>query len=152
MRRTIVSIIFLFSAVCLAFPQETQSQDQDSLHTSEDVKVKFEPIVVTATRSERPILQVPYAIHVIGQKQIQRAEIGLSLDEVMRSVPGIVVHNRYDQSGGDRISIRGVGVRAAFGVRGVKMILDGIPLTIPDGQTQLENLDLASAGKIEDRY
>lgn len=148
MKTTLLSAVFIVCAASFLFSQEMKSQSQDTLQ-SEEIKVEFEPIVVTAMRSERSILRVPYAIDVVRQEEIQRAEVGLSLDEVARAVPGIVVNNRYDQSGGDRISIRGVGIRSAFGVRGVKMILDGIPLTIPDGQTQLENLDLASAGVIE---
>jgi iron complex outermembrane receptor protein len=41
--------------------------------------------------------------------------------------------------------LRGFGSRSAFGVRGIKLIADGIPVTMPDGQRQAAsfNLDLA---------
>ncbi|UCE20070.1 MAG: TonB-dependent receptor [Gemmatimonadota bacterium] len=149
MRSLLFFSLLLFAAASYVFSQEMQSQNQDSLQASEEVKVEFEPIVVTATRSERPILRVPYAIDVIGEEEIQRAETGLSLDEAVRAVPGIVVNSRHNRDRGDRIIIRGIGSRAQYGVRGIKVILDGIPLTLPDGQSLLHNLDLGSVGKIE---
>ena len=142
-------ILFLVCAASFAFSQKMESQNQDSLQTSDEVKVEFEPIVVTATRSERPILRIPYAIDVIGQKEIQRAEVGLSLDEVIRAVPGLILNNRNNLNRGDKITMRGIGSRAQYGVRGIKIILDGIPLTAPDGLSLLNNLDLGSAGRIE---
>jgi iron complex outermembrane receptor protein len=149
MRTTGLSILVIILATSIAFSQETQPLEEDSLQTSEEPKYTLKPIVVTATRSERPIFGVPYAIDVIEKRDIQRTEVGLSLDEAVRAVPGIIVNNRHNLSRGDRINIRGIGSRAAYGVRGIKIILDGIPLTIPDGQAHLENLDLSSAGKIE---
>lgn len=148
--RTILHLVVtLLCIISAGFSQEMVSQDQDSLDTSEEIKVRFKPIVVTATRSERPILRVPYAIDVIEQREIQRAEVGLSLDEVVRAVPGLVLNNRNNPDRGDKIIMRGIGSRSQFGVRGIKIILDGIPLTSTDGLSLLHNLDLNSAGKIE---
>jgi iron complex outermembrane receptor protein len=141
-------IVILFTATT-AFAQGAQSHSQDSLKTAEEPKYTIMPIVVTATRSELPVLRIPYAIDVIDQREIQRSQIGLSLDKATRAIPGIVLNNRHNLSRGDRISIRGVGSRAQFGVRGVKIILDGIPLTLPDGQSRMYNLDLGSTGTIE---
>ena len=100
-------------------------------------------------RIARPIYQVPYAVDIISKNTIQRGKIGLSLDESLRSIPGLFVSDRTNLSQGDRISIRGIGSRAPFGVRGLKIILDGIPLTFADGQSQLNNLDLGSVQSIE---
>jgi len=86
---------------------------------------------------------------VSGLDDIQLGEVGLSLEETLRSLPGVVVHNRYNLSQGDRITLRGIGSRAPFGVRGIKIIQDGIPLTMADGQSQLNNVDLSSMGQVE---
>jgi iron complex outermembrane receptor protein len=145
----LLSMVFVLLSAPILFSEELQPQKQDSLQTSEEPKYTLKPIIVTATRSERPILWVPYAIDVIKKQEIQRAEVGLSLDEALRTIPGVLVNNRYNLAQGDRISIRGIGSRAPFGVRGVKIILDGIPLTMPDGQAKLDNLDFGSAGNIE---
>ncbi|MCH8874259.1 TonB-dependent receptor plug domain-containing protein, partial [candidate division KSB1 bacterium] len=92
---------------------------------------------------------MPNSIQVLDREDIQRGEIGLSLEESLRSVPGVLVNNRNNLSQGDRISIRGIGSRASFGVRGIKLVVDEIPLTLSDGQSQLNNLDLGSTGQIE---
>ena len=123
-----------------AYAQET---------TAADTAYVVEPIVVEAPRVQRPLDHVPYAVALVGREAVQRAQVGLSLEESLRGVPGIVVHNRSNLSQGDRITIRGAGSRAAFGVRGLKVMLDGIPLTMPDGQAQLNNIDLGSIGRIE---
>lgn len=79
----------------------------------------------------------------------QPGRIGVTLDEALASVPGLFVNNRYNFALGTRISLRGFGSRAAFGVRGIRLIQDGIPLTMPDGQSNLNNVDLTSVGRVE---
>ena len=77
----------------------------------------------------------PFGVSLL-ERPVERRnfEPGLSLDEVLSELPGLWVNDRGNASIGERISIRGMGWRAAFGVRGVQVILDGIPLTMPDGQ------------------
>ena len=140
----------LVLALAISGPAPAQvSPASDSSTPPDTILYRLKPVVVTATRGERLLHRVPYALDVLGQRELQRGEVGLSLDEGLRSLPGVVVNNRYNLSQGDRITIRGVGSRTSFGVRGIKIILDGVPLTMPDGQSQLNNLDLGSAGRIE---
>lgn len=113
------------------------------------LSVVADTMVVSATRSERPVLTVPFAVNVLDAQDMPRAEAGMSLAEKLRYVPGLVVDNRQNLSQGDRITMRGMGARASFGVRGIRLVLDGIPLTMPDGQAQLNNLDLADMGRVE---
>ena len=110
-------------------------------------RYQLPPTEVTATRAPREGFDLPLATAVVAD--VGRARPGLSLAESLRPVPGLFVANRHNFSQGDRLSVRGLGARAAFGVRGVKVLLDGIPLTMPDGQSQLNNLDLGSTGRIE---
>ncbi|MDZ7361382.1 MAG: TonB-dependent receptor [candidate division KSB1 bacterium] len=140
---------FLLIVIGIVTAAPAQEAGQNATDSSRVTDYELAPIIVTATRAERARDRVPYALGVIEQKDIQRAEIGLSLDEALRAIPGVVVNNRFNLSQGDRLSIRGLGSRAPFGVRGLKIILDGIPLTMADGQSQLNNLDLGSVGKIE---
>src|SRR6266403_690873 len=70
-------------------------------------------------------------------------------DEALANVPGVFVANRYNFSQDQRISIRGFGARSAFAVRGIKILVDGIPQTLPDGQGQLTNLELGEVDRIE---
>src|SRR5437660_5665782 len=73
----------------------------------------------------------------------------LSVDETLWLIPGLSVSNRNNPSQDPRISIRGFGARSAFGVRGIRVLRDGIPLTLPDGQTPVDYLDLESVGRVE---
>ena len=94
---------------------------------------ELETIVVEATRISRPLQQVPGAVSVVGQEDIQLGRQQLGLDEALTRVPGLFMQNRYNFAQDLRISIRGFGARAAFGIRGIKILVDGIPETLPDG-------------------
>ena len=74
---------------------------------------------------------------------------GLSLDAWLQQVPGVFAQNRYNLAQGLRPSIRGFGARAAFGVRGIQVLVDGVPLTLPDGQTELDVLDLEAIERVD---
>lgn len=106
-------------------------------------------IAVTVMRTSTVVASVPAAISIVSKERIQAGRVGLTLDEALNDVPGVLVNNRYNFALGTRISVRGLGARAAFGVRGVRLLADGIPLTMPDGQAALNNIDLSSTGRIE---
>jgi len=108
-----------------------------------------EEIVVVGHRSDKPWLEEPASIGVVDKEAIQRGQQQLDLGESLAGVPGVFVQNRYNFAQDSRISIRGFGARANFGIRGIRLIVDGIPLTTPDGQGQVDSVDLASAGRIE---
>jgi iron complex outermembrane receptor protein len=107
------------------------------------------PTTVSVTRAELPLTRVPNAIHSVDRQQISRARPTWGLDEALAHVPGVFVANRYNFSQDQRISIRGFGARSAFAVRGIKILVDGIPQTLPDGQGQLTNLELGEVDRIE---
>ena len=107
------------------------------------------PTVVTVARTTLELARAPYAIAVTTRDEIQRARPGLALDEALAGIAGIQVDNRFNYALGERISVRGFGARAQFGVRGVRVILDGIPMTLADGQTSLNNVDVASVARAE---
>jgi iron complex outermembrane recepter protein len=107
------------------------------------------PVVVSVTRRELPLAKIPLSIQSVDRDQIGRARPKWGLDEALVTVPGVFVANRYNFSQDQRISIRGFGARSAFAVRGIKILLDGIPQTLPDGQGQLTNLELGEVDRIE---
>ena len=110
---------------------------------------ELEEIVVQATRLETTLDRAPAAISVIGTDDIQLARQQLGLDESLSRVPGLFMQNRYNFAQDLRVSIRGFGARAAFGIRGVKILVDGIPETLPDGQGAVDSIDIGSARQIE---
>src|SRR5688572_31788126 len=107
------------------------------------------PTVVTVTRTPLELSRAPFAVGVTTRDQIQRGKPGLALDEALAGIAGVQVDNRYNYALGERISIRGFGARAQFGVRGVRVLLDGIPMTLADGQTSLNNVDVAMLARAE---
>lgn len=125
-------------------PGAVSSQASDTLkpHT-------LAPITVTVTRAEQALSKLPLAIQSLDRTQISRAKPTWGLDEALVQVPGVFVANRYNFSQDQRISIRGFGARSAFAVRGIKVLLDGIPQTLPDGQGQLTNVELGEVDRIE---
>jgi iron complex outermembrane recepter protein len=104
---------------------------------------------VTVTRSTEPLQRVPYAVGVLNRDALQRGQQTVGIDEALNNLPGVVVTNRYNYSLDQRISIRGFGSRSNFGVRGLKILLDGVPQTLPDGQSQLTNIDFATIDRAE---
>jgi iron complex outermembrane receptor protein len=108
------------------------------------------PVTITATRTEANPFDVPASVSVIDGDAVRaagRAEINIS--ESIATVPGVSARDRQNYAQDLQLSIRGFGARSTFGVRGVRLYVDGIPATMPDGQGQLSHIDLASAGKIE---
>jgi iron complex outermembrane receptor protein len=109
----------------------------------------LDDISVTATRVEKPLESVPAAVGIVQQEEIQFAEPQLGLDESLTRVPGIFMQNRYNFAQDLRISIRGFGARSAFGIRGIKVLVDGIPETLPDGQANVDSIDIGSIGNMQ---
>src|SRR5882672_2606042 len=107
------------------------------------------PATVSVQRAEFPLPKVRLSIHSLVGAQISGARPTWGLDEALANVPGVFVANRYNFSQDQRISIRGFGARSAFAVRGIKILVDGIPQTLPDGQGQLTNLELGEVDRIE---
>ena len=109
----------------------------------------LEEIIVTATRMEKELDRVPAAVSVVTQEDIQLARQQLALDEALSRVPGVYLQNRFNFAQDLRVSIRGFGARANFGIRGIKILVDGIPETLPDGQGSVDSIDLGAASQIE---
>ncbi len=108
--------------------------------------ISLPPIVV---RTDDGAAAAPYAVSVLGPQRVAAARADRGLAGVLHGVPGLQADNRYNEALGDRLSIRGFGARSAFGVRGVRVYIDGIPATLPDGQTDLSRLDLAAVREVE---
>ena len=117
--------------------------------TARDTSRVYQLPEINVTRTAEPLQRVPYAVGVVDRREIQRGQQTVGLDEALNNLPGVVVANRYNFSLDQRISIRGAGSRSNFGVRGLKVLLDGVPQTLPDGQSQLTNIDFADIDRAE---
>lgn len=109
----------------------------------------LDPVVVTGPRERLASFDVPAAISAVDRSVIDEAGPQVNLSEVLNRVPGITALNRQNYAQDLQVSIRGFGSRSTFGIRGVRVIVDGIPATMPDGQGQASNVALSSAGRVE---
>ena len=107
------------------------------------------PIVVTGTRVEQNSFDLPMSIDATDAEQIQEGQLKVNLSESSSRVPGIVINNRNNPAQDLAIQVRGFGARSAFGVRGVRLYADGIPMTMPDGQGQTGTFNLDTASRVE---
>lgn len=108
---------------------------------------KLAPIIVQATRTDRERLSTPASVYYLNQEQ--QNSLNVNLSETLKGVPGLQLNNRENYAQDLQISMRGFGARSSFGVRGVRLYVDGIPATMPDGQGQTSNIDLNSLEHIE---
>ncbi len=108
------------------------------------------PVVISVTRGvEQRAFDTPASVDVIDAATIRNAGPQVNLSEALARVPGVVALNRQNYAQDIQISSRGFGARSTFGVRGLRLYVDGIPATGPDGQGQVSHFDLASASRIE---
>lgn len=115
---------------------------------ADDIR-QLSPTVVTATRVEENSFDLPLSINVIEQKDIQNGQLAQSLSESLIRVPGISAQNRNQMAQDTQIQTRGFGARSAFGVRGIRLYVDGISLSNPDGISNPGNIDLSTLKSIE---
>ncbi|MEQ9564219.1 MAG: TonB-dependent receptor plug domain-containing protein [Pseudomonadales bacterium] len=106
-------------------------------------------MIIESTRLSRTMESTPLSISVVTQEDLQLGRQQLALDEALASVPGLFMQNRYNFAQDLRVSIRGFGARSAFGIRGIKILVDGIPLTVADGQGQVDTIDLGATKQVE---
>ncbi|MCC2595824.1 TonB-dependent receptor [Pusillimonas sp. MFBS29] len=106
------------------------------------------PIVVTGT-VERPVFEVPASVSLIDGELMRDQQMQVNLSESLSVVPGLVIQNRQNYAQDLQVSIRGFGSRSTFGMRGIRLYVDGIPATMPDGQGQTSNIDIASIDRVE---
>ncbi|CAN7167269.1 TonB-dependent receptor family protein [Massilia sp. LjRoot122] len=106
-------------------------------------------VVVSATRSEHASFDLPAAIDIVDAAQIRDTQPRVNASEALAAVPGLVARDRQNYAQDLQISSRGFGARSAFGVRGVRLVADGIPATMPDGQGQAATFNLDMAERIE---
>jgi iron complex outermembrane receptor protein len=110
---------------------------------------ELEDVVVSASRTLQRTFDAPAAIQSVDGEQVRAAGPGIGLSESMSRVPGLVVLDRQNHAQDLQVSIRGFGARSSFGIRGLRVIVDGIPATMPDGQGQLSTVVLPAIERIE---
>ena len=108
-----------------------------------------ETMVVSASTGGLSELDTPAAVSVVNGDDIRQAAPRVNLSENLSGLPGVQIQNRQNYAQDLQISVRGFGSRSTYGVRGMRIYVDGIPATMPDGQGQTSNIDLNSVDRVE---
>lgn len=133
------------SALCLqATGLSAQTPEADSIP-----RYDLDAVTVSVLRSPVQVGSSPYAVSVAGEVELRQGKTGMFLKDALENLPGVQVQNRFNYAVGERISIRGYGAQAQFGVRDIRVVVDGIPATLPDGQSTLDHVDIGSLGRVE---
>jgi len=111
--------------------------------------VTLDSVVVSGSRIEHNSFDLPAAVDVVDAARIGADQGKVNASEALAAVPGITVQNRQNYAQDLQISSRGFGARSAFGVRGIRLVADGIPASMPDGQGQAATFNLDRAERIE---
>lgn len=110
---------------------------------------ELQPVIISSSRFVGKDIQTPLAVTVIDQARLQTGQSKLSMFDALGAVPGVFAMNSENFAQDLRISIRGFGARASFGIRGLKVVMDGIPESIPDGTAKVGNLDMGLMERME---
>lgn len=136
--------LFTLIALFAAAPASSQTPESDTI-----LVVNIDSMIVSVLGSPVRLGSSPYPISVIGATELRQGKTGMFLKDALEGLPGVQVQNRFNYAVGERVSIRGFGARAPFGVRGINVIVDGVPATLPDGQSTLDHVDIGSLGRVE---
>jgi iron complex outermembrane recepter protein len=140
-RKPIVDFFIFFAFQTVLFGQNTQ----DSTAMQQDLT----PVTVNSTRLPTSETRPPFALTVLNKDRLQVAQQQISLYEPLGAIPGVFVQNPDNFAQDLRIAIRGFGARAQFGIRGIKILTDGIPESTPDGQVKTGGIDAGFMGRME---
>ena len=117
--------------------------------TPSDALPSLSTVTVSTPRGAVVPFDMPGSVDVVDRQQLRDGKLQVNLSESLGGVPGLQVQNRQNYAQDLQISIRGFGARSTFGLRGVRLYIDGIPATLPDGQGQSSNIDIGSADRVE---
>lgn len=112
-------------------------------------EINDQTLIVSASPQSVSELDTPAAVSVVDGEDMRLATPRINLSESLTSVPGLQVQNRQNYAQDLQLSIRGFGSRTTYGIRGIRLYVDGIPATMPDGQGQTSNIDISSVQNIE---
>jgi iron complex outermembrane receptor protein len=130
--------LLFFSSLALAQEEEAES---------DTVRYEIEQVTTIGTRSTERIIDIPYSVFSVDKKELSFGR-KTSAKDVLADVPGMFLQSRFGNTD-LRISLRGFGTRSNSGARAVRILVDGIPESDPDGESVLDAIDFTSLGGVE---
>ncbi|MET4579305.1 TonB-dependent receptor family protein [Ottowia thiooxydans] len=137
-------ILLSLAALLSILPHVSRAQEAQT-----DEVMDLPEVTVSVPRGSVRTFEVAGSVDRVDGSDIREGRMQAQLSEGLAAVPGLQLQNRYNFAQDLQLSIRGFGARSTFGVRGVRLYVDGIPATLPDGQGQTSNIDIASLDRVE---
>ncbi len=135
-------VLFKSGVLEHSFAQSSSKSEEDTLKT-----YQIDEVIVSGTRTPTKVIDIPYSVQRINNFDY-KYEKKVGIDDILGGTPGLFMQSRYGNHD-VRISIRGFGSRSNSGIRGIRILQDGIPESEPDGQTRIESIDFQNIGSIE---
>lgn len=146
-RRWLQSVPVFLAALMAAAPSHARAQARDTIPA--DSVITIAPLKVQVLRGVMDGARTPYAVAGLGPAELTPARTGAFLADALVALPGLEIQNRYNFAVGERIAVRGFGSRSQFGVRGLRIYVDGIPATLPDVQATVDHVDAGTLERVE---
>lgn len=140
--------LLALALVCALGIGQPVAADETASTTAPQVTPLAE-VLVNASRLDLAPFNVPAALSVVKVQPADAGQPGVNLSEALVGIPGILARDRQNYAQDAQLSIRGFGARSTFGVRSIRIFMDGIPSTLPDGQGQVSQFNLDSADRVE---
>lgn len=149
-----ILLLLVITALLYALPAYSQDEDEydretsnrDTILNEDSIRTEVKEVVITGTRTYKQIIDIPYSVFRVKDEEIKFGRNVIARD-LLNDVPGLFLQTRY---GNDvRISIRGFGTRSNTGIKGIRILLDGIPESDPDGETSIDAIDFTTLGGVE---
>ncbi len=136
---TVLKLFTILIIVDLSWSETLTSENVPKIKEVDSIHIRFDPINVTAiqTTTKNPISET-----LVNKLELDIYNTSSSLNSVLRNAPSLFALSDFNDVQDSRISIRGFGARSNFGIRGIKILVDGIPESTPDGQGQLDNISI----------
>ncbi|MEO9079373.1 MAG: TonB-dependent receptor [Rhodanobacter sp.] len=142
--------MFVLALACVSGGmQPAEAGEVDSAKVTTRAVTRLPEVHVNASRLDLAPFNVPAALSVVQVRPADAGQPGVNLSEALVGIPGILARNRQNYAQDEQVSIRGFGSRSTFGVRSIRIFMDGIPSTLPDGQGQVSQFNLDSADRVE---
>ena len=153
MKRRVLKVAALQSVAALLvqglFAAPATAQTSNDAAVSKPDSPTLPAITVSTPRGATSPFDVAGSVDRVDGSDLRNDKLQVNLSESLGAVPGLLVQNRQNYAQDLQLSVRGFGARSTFGVRGVRIYVDGIPATLPDGQGQTSNIDIGSADRVE---
>ncbi|MEY5097337.1 MAG: hypothetical protein RJA36_56 [Pseudomonadota bacterium] len=126
-----------------------QAQQAPATRPASEAAGALQPVVISGGSAASERWLGTATVDVVEGSELRDGQAQINLSEGLARVPGLVIRNRQNYAQDQQISIRGYGARTPFGVRGVRLFVDGIPASSADGQGQTEAFALGIADRVE---